>query len=153
METYTTPEAIARWFVAETDREAGDAITNLKLQKLVYYAQAWSLALLDKPLFPHDFEAWMHGPVLPCLYQKYKAYGWGDIPNDEDDYPEFAAETLNLLHEVYRVYGSLSAKYLENLSHQEEPWKEARGDLPLELRCVTPISKDTMKNYYKALNG
>ena len=52
---------------------------NLKLQKLVYYAQAWHLALRDVPLFEEDFEAWVHGPVIPALYQEYKKFGWRPI--------------------------------------------------------------------------
>ena len=57
---------VARWFVNHADRASGEAITQLKLQKLVYYADAWFLANFDEPLIKEDFEAWAHGPVVPA---------------------------------------------------------------------------------------
>ena len=59
---------IAKYFLAQADEEIGDLISNLKLQKLVYYAQGFYLALHDEALFPEDIEAWTHGPVVPVLY-------------------------------------------------------------------------------------
>ncbi|HSX79064.1 MAG TPA: type II toxin-antitoxin system antitoxin SocA domain-containing protein, partial [Candidatus Saccharimonadia bacterium] len=56
---------VAQYFLAKADEDAGDLMSNLKLQKLVYYAQGFALALLDKPLFPQCIEAWIHGPVVP----------------------------------------------------------------------------------------
>ena len=69
---------IADYFVRLAN-ETGDYISNLKLQKLVYYAQAWYLAISDEALFEEDFEAWVHGPVIPELYQEYKSFGWRPI--------------------------------------------------------------------------
>lgn len=63
---------VAKYFLSLQGNDAGDAISNMKLQKLLYYAQGFALALLDKPLFDEDFEAWAHGPVLRCIYNKYK---------------------------------------------------------------------------------
>lgn len=71
MSKYTAND-IANWFLVTIDREAGETLSHLKLQKLVYYAQVWSLALFDKPLFDEDFEAWTYGPALPSLYQRFK---------------------------------------------------------------------------------
>ena len=64
---------VANWFLAKADYEAGDVITPLKLQKLLYYAQGWTLAILNKNLFEEDFQAWTHGPAIPSIYRKYKA--------------------------------------------------------------------------------
>jgi uncharacterized phage-associated protein len=146
----TTAIDIANWFLASIDREAGDSITHLKLQKLVYYAQAWALAQLDKPLFEEDLEAWTHGPVAPSLFEQFKESGWEALPYP-DTVPTFDSEVETLLEEILDVYGQLSARHLENLTHNEAPWKAARGDLPDEIRATTPISKETMKTYYQNL--
>ncbi len=76
--TTNTHDKIADYFIGLSN-ETGSLITNLKLQKLVYYAQAWSLALNNKELFPEDFEAWVHGPVLVKLYNKYRSNKWNPI--------------------------------------------------------------------------
>ena len=145
-----TPLDIANWFLAAIDREAGDSITHLKLQKLVYYAQAWSLVLRNTPLFDDDFQAWTHGPVIPNLYDQFKSYGWDALPLPER-IRTLPAEVVGVLEDVQRVYGDCSARHLETLTHQELPWQEARGDLPLELRSTVPISKETMRTYYTDL--
>lgn len=144
-----TVKHIANWFLSQVDRESGDSITPLKLQKLLYYAQSWALALLDRPLFDDDFEAWAHGPVAPAIYGEYKSYGWNaiDVPADEVAIAE--DDDRALLEEVYRVYGEKRAKTLEMLTHQEDPWKNARGGCEPEGICKNVISKESMKIYYK----
>lgn len=69
---------IASYFI-ERANQTKSTINNLKLQKLVYYSQAWHLAIHGIPLFKEDFQAWVHGPVVPELYQKYKGFGWQPI--------------------------------------------------------------------------
>ncbi|MEY4935346.1 MAG: hypothetical protein RIS64_1705 [Bacteroidota bacterium] len=146
-----SPQLIAHYFVCTIDREAGDSITHLKLQKLLYYAQAWTMVLFNKTLFEEDFQAWMHGPVLPSIWESYKHYGFDSIPisNFEDALPN---EVTELLAEIKSVYGEKSAKYLEELTHSELPWREARARLPIEARSTKPISKQTMFEFYFALN-
>jgi uncharacterized phage-associated protein len=141
---------IAHWFLASIDREAGDSMTHLKLQKLVYYAQAWALARLDKSLFEEDFEAWTHGPIVPSLFEQFKNYGWEALPYPEA-VPTFESDVEILLEEVLEIYGQLSARHLENLTHSEAPWKTARGHLPDEIHATTLISKEAMKTYYQYL--
>ena len=141
---------IANWFLAKIDRDAGDAITLLKLQKMVYYAQAWTLALLDQMLFEEDFEPWTHGPSLPTLFQKFKDYGCEALP-PPDSIPALSENVRELLGEVLEVYGNLSAKYLEELVQNEYPWIDARNNLPPEIRSNNIISKETMADYYKKL--
>jgi len=141
---------IANWFLAKIDREAGDALTHLKLQKLIYYAQAWSLALLDHLLFEEDFEAWTHGPCLPSLWQKFKDCGWEALP-EPDSVPDLTKDTEELLGDVLEVYGNLSAKHLEELVRTESPWARARNNLPPEIRSEKIISKQAMADYYKKL--
>jgi uncharacterized phage-associated protein len=121
-----TVHDVARYFLSLVDEEAGDAITNMKLQKLVYYAQGFNLALQGEPLFPEQIEAWPHGPVVPELYHAYKGHGSGCIPVPGDvDFSLYAPETRELLDEVYRVYGQFSAWKLRNMTHEEIPWVRA----------------------------
>lgn len=117
---------VAKYFLAQMDEDAGDLISNLKLQKLVYYAQGFHLALYGKPLFAEPIEAWTHGPVAPDLYHIYKNYGSNPIPVPTDiDFSKYDVQTQELLDDIYRVYGQFSAWKLRNMTHSEEPWKEA----------------------------
>lgn len=132
--------------------EYGDLISNLKLQKLLYYAQAWHLAIHNKELFPEDFKAWVHGPVVPSVYHAFKEFGCGPIlrqPTAVVTGPKFEAH----LAEVMGAYGGLSGFDLERLTHSESPWRNARGDLPPDQPSSVVISKKDMKQYYKAKLG
>jgi len=116
---------VAEYFLAQTDEEAGDLISNLKLQKLVYYAQGFHLAMFGRPLFKERIEAWTHGPVVVPLYRKYKVFADGPIPRPKDfDVETLDLETRELLDEVYKVYGQYSAWKLRNLSHEDPPYQE-----------------------------
>ncbi len=137
---------LAKWFINRVDRDSGDDITHLKLQKLLYYAQAWHLAHTDEPLFNEDIKAWTHGPVVPSVWTEYKSCGWN--PLDPVEPPKLDKETVGFLENVFAAYGGFTAKKLEQMTHAELPWREARGDLPLEAKCVTPISRETMGRYY-----
>jgi uncharacterized phage-associated protein len=143
-----TPQQIASWFLCSVDRDAGDAITHLKLQKLVYYAQAWSLALFDLPLFDEEIEAWTHGPVVRSLFEDFRDAGW-DALEPLWDCPQFDDDTEGLLTEIMEEYGQHSAKYLEKLTHREDPWKLARGNLPIEQKSSAIITKQSMAIYYR----
>lgn len=117
---------VAKYFLSKVDEEVGDGISNLKLQKLVYYAQGFHLAIHGDPLFSDRIEAWEHGPVVPELYHAYKAHGSGNIPPPGDFDPEtLDPEVTRLLDDVYSVFGQYSAWKLRNMTHEEQPWKEA----------------------------
>ena len=131
-------------------RESGDCLTNLKLQKLVYYSQAWYLALYDKPLFDNKFEAWVHGPVNRGLYDRFKDYKWNTITEDIQN-PELLEQVKNHLEEIIKAFGDETAYSLERMVHHEEPWMEARGGLSEDALCSNIISEDTMKRYYRNL--
>jgi uncharacterized phage-associated protein len=146
---YTSTQ-IADWFLCTIDREAGDSLTHLKLQKLVYYAQAWTLAIFDRPLFDEDFEAWVHGPALPSLFRRFKGASWESLPIPKRC-PKLDMQSEELLNDILTIYGQHSAKYLESLTHQELPWQEARQGLPPDARSNAIIKKETMRSYYAQL--
>lgn len=139
---------VAKFFI-HLANATGSYISNLKLQKLVYYAQAWHLALCDAPLFEEDFQAWVHGPVIPALYQEYKKFGWRPILEEVKE-PEFPEDFNCFLNEVAQVYFACDAYELERMTHQENPWLKARGRLPIDAPCNEIISKESMREYYKA---
>jgi len=139
---------IAKWILASVDRDAGDSITHLKLQKLVYYAQAWSLALRGKPLFDEELQAWAHGPVAESVFHEYRDFSWRAIPAPEE-VPEIDADDAELVDEIVETYGEYSAKQLERMTHSEKPWMETRGDLPVEARSSRLIGKELMASFYR----
>lgn len=143
---HVRPIEIAKWFVNRVDRDAGDIISHLKLQKLIYYAQAWYLANFGEELFSEDIQAWAHGPVVPSVWGAYKQHGWDAIPKGSD--PRLDSHTAEFLEGVYHAYGDIGAKALENITHREDPWKDARGDLPPESRCTRAIRKELMRDFY-----
>ena len=134
---------VARYFLCQVNSDdAGDLISNLKLQKLLYYAQGFSLALLGKPLFSEPIEAWTHGPVVPSVYQVYKDYSASAIPCPIDlDFDSFDPEVLELLDEVYAVYGQFSAWKLRDMTHEEAPW--------IQTPQGQEISHDKMVEYFQ----
>jgi uncharacterized phage-associated protein len=134
---------VANYFLALADEDAGDLISNLKLQKLVYYAQGFHLALFDEPLFDERIEAWTHGPVIPELYHSYKHYGSGAIPSPEEvNFDIYTLEIKELLDEVYNVFGQFSAWKLRNMTHVEPPWKDVEG-------FAGEISHESMREHFK----
>lgn len=147
-----TASQIAKWLLSAIDRDSGDSITPLKLQKLIYYAQAWSLALPERarPLFDEEIQAWAHGPVAESVFHEYKHAGWDALPAP-DEVPEIAEEDAAHLAEILSVFGEFSAKHLERMTHNEDPWLDARGNLPAEARSNAVISKEHMADYYRGL--
>ncbi|WP_254566210.1 Panacea domain-containing protein [Oscillatoria sp. HE19RPO] len=143
-----SPFAVANYFIWLAN-ETGSFLSNLKLQKLVYYAQAWHLALEESPLFEEDFEAWIHGPVLPTLYQKYESFSWKPIIENVAK-PTLNPQLEKFLKEIADVYFWCDAYELELMTHQEDPWKIARGNLPLDAPSTDIIKKEWMKEYYAA---
>jgi uncharacterized phage-associated protein len=141
--------SVACYFLHQVDREAGDTISPLKLQKLVYYAQAWSMVLRGEALFPDPIEAWMHGPVVRTLWELYKDYKHRDIPQPTEPCPEFTSDELEVLEEVWSAYGELSARQLEHLTHSEEPWLEARRGLDPGDKSQNKIPLEHMQLYYE----
>lgn len=126
------------------------SMTHKKLQKLCFYAKAWYLAIYDNNIVDEEFEAWVHGAVQPGLYQKYRVYGFGYIPQvrDTSGIPE---EFLSFAREIYESYGDLDGNDLERLNHSEMPWKNARGSLKPWQGSNNIIREIDMKNYYRSI--
>lgn len=134
-------------------KECG-SMTAMKLEKLVYYCQAWSLAWDEIPLFEDDFEAWANGPVCPTLFEKHK--GMFVISEDFfNDLPEcyFSDSEIETMNSVINYYGNKEPQWLSELTHKEAPWKEARKGVPVGIKCNNIITKDSMLQYYGGLNG
>ena len=135
---------VARYFLALQSEEAGMDISNLKLQKLCYYAQGFSLALRGTPLFTDKIKAWEHGPVVPDLWHRYKEFGDGTIPPVRDlQLERYQPDVRDLLDEVYEVYGQFSAWKLREMTHDEPPWADTpKGG---------EITHERMASFFKTL--
>lgn len=141
-------ETVAKFFIGSA-QAVGDCITNLKLQKLAYYAEAWHLALYDEPLTGAPFQAWIHGPVNPQLYSQYAEYGPNPISVDTE-VPRISPEKRAHLEEVLDAYSQFSAWDLERMTHSEEPWLKARGNLPFDVPSNAVIDPNVMRDYYRS---
>ncbi len=125
-----------------------DSMTPKKLQKLCYYAQAWHMTLKGTELIDSKFEAWVHGPVCPELYYKYKHMGWLEIPKREQSSANISEETFDFLDEIYETYGHLDGDELEALTHSELPWQEQRIGMEVYEPSNNEISTDSMRKFY-----
>ncbi|TCV80241.1 Panacea domain-containing protein [Sulfurirhabdus autotrophica] len=143
---------IADYFIRKVERDAGDNITQLKLQKLLYYAQAWYLAMYDQPLFSNKMEAWQHGPVCREIYERFRHLSWNPIPDSATVSNEQAldGDTLTFLEEIWEVYGQFSASKLEQMTHDEDPWINARKGIFPGYPSRTLIDENAMRKYYQA---
>ena len=126
------------------------SMSAMKLQKLVYYAQAWSLVWDDRELFREPIEAWANGPVVRSLYDEHRGQFLVDA------WPKGNPRKLNgderdTVDAVLRFYGGRNAQELSDLTHRELPWREARRGVPDGERGATPISLATMAEYYGSL--
>ena len=128
--------------------------TTLKLQKLTYYCQAWSLAWDGKPLFDEDFQAWANGPVCPELFDLHRGLFVVDASlfATISDY-NFDKEQLETLESVLSSYADKDSHWLSELTHQERPWRETRYGVPVGDNCSKVIEKDLMQDYYGGLHS
>ena len=110
----------------DDDGQPGERLTHLKLQKLLYYAQGFHLAIFGRRLFPEIIQAWTHGPVVPTAFDIFSKHGGSPIPPPEIDVTtNLTEEQCELLNEVWNTYGQFSAWKLRNMTHEEPPWKDA----------------------------
>lgn len=127
-------------------------VSTMKLQKLTFYSQAYSLVYFDTPLFENDFQAWANGPVCPDLFALHRRrfiVGPGDLgPSDQP--VSFTQNERKSVDEVLSILSEYDGDELSRLTHEEDPWKNARGDVGDGNRCSNVISKDSIKSYYSS---
>ena len=131
--------------------EQSGTMSTMKLQKLCYYSQAWSLVWDDCPLFREDFQAWANGPVCPELF--YKTQGKYSVSASDEDGGDgdLSENQIDTIDRVLAYYGSHDAQWLSQLTHMEAPWLHAREGIPSGGGCSNIITKESMALYYGGL--
>lgn len=127
------------------------SMTTMKMHKLIYYAQAWSLAWDEGPLFSESIEAWMNGPVIPKLYHFHKgkySLSETEISGDSNKLSTSQKETVD---KILNYYGDKNSQWLSDLTHMEEPWLKAREGLSPNERGNREISHASMAEYYSSI--
>lgn len=140
---------VINWFLNK------QSMSPKKLQKLLYYAYSWGLVFLnddkdnlENKLFEANFEAWVHGPVIRSVYARYAPFKFQDIEKRDSAIEALPEDIEDILLQVINAYGEFNGNQLENLTHSELPWIEARGNcLPMD-SCQTVISDKTIFTYY-----
>ena len=136
---------VAKWIISEA-RKRGIVMTHMKLQKLLYYAQAYAIGMTGTPLFKDEIQAWKHGPVVPSVYDSYNRYGANPI---DDDRVAFVPEDgASFIRAILDDMGNKTASELRGMTHNEAPWKNAwtawRG-----LGAFQPISVEAIREFYE----
>jgi len=136
---------VAQYFLAKIDPKKNENdISNLKLQKLLYYAQGCSLAMLNRPLFKEKIKKWEHGPVIPEVYETFKENGSAPIPTTTSPEKVLYDDSIKeLLDTVYHEYGQFSAWRLREMTHRESPWLKAHLQKDISLREMSSFFKET----------
>ena len=127
----------------------GYTVNHLKLQKLLYYIEAWYSVFTNESLFEEKIEAWEHGPVIRKVWGYFKKYSilYNQLPIDKNFKLDATPEQIEIINDVLDEYGDKSGYYLECLTHSEKPWQIAKNN-------GLPISKDIMIEFYRErLNG
>ncbi len=127
-------------------------MTNMKVQKLLYYAQSLHLALYNEPLFEAEIQAWRYGPVCPPAYKFYSEFEAKQLPiPQQESLLQLPSEKKELLEETWEYFGSYHAYRLSEMTHGEFPWKKARKGLPPQASSTEPILLNDMKElgYHK----
>lgn len=123
----------------------------MKLQKLVYYSQAWHAVWSDAQLFPERIEAWAHGPVVPSLYLQHRGEFIVDSDTFKGNSDALTEDEKDSVERVLEAYGDKSSQWLSDLTHMEAPWRRARTGVADGDRCNNVISLESMSEYYSAL--
>ena len=144
---------VADYIILSANADDIALLSNLKLQKLLYYVQAWSLGIYKKPFFNEEFQAWVHGPVNVEIFSRFKNMGKtlysiltsNDVLNKT---PSFSDQDITFLNMILDNYMKYSGADLERFTHEDDPWKNARGKCGPWERCTTIISKESIKDFY-----
>ncbi|MBQ8606869.1 MAG: DUF4065 domain-containing protein, partial [Bacteroidaceae bacterium] len=120
---YRALEIANKLLAKSTDYDAGELMSNMKLQKMLYYQQGYHLAAFGSPLFDEEIEAWMYGPVVPSVYEHFRSHGAGGIAPETSDIITLSEEEEFLFNDVFEAYIDFSAYGLMNKTHGEMPWR------------------------------
>jgi uncharacterized phage-associated protein len=143
--------SVAREFVRLSfSGDEADPLTNLRLQKLLYYAQAWSLVIRESELFSDDLEAWRCGPVVPAVYRALRDTQEANQINRDTfaDAPDLEGEEAEFVGCVWDAYKEDSAIRLSDMTYQETPWLRAWGDQPKNGTANVPISVEDLEEFF-----
>jgi len=147
MSTCYNAQDIAHYFLWKAQEEDQELLSNMKLQKLVYYAQGLHFALNKTPLFEDKIEAWTYGPVVPDLYHAYKEYEAGGINADPNFDPSSIDEdTKDFLDEIFDVFGQFSAIRLMEIAHSDQCWVDAGIGNEISHKSMQSCLKKYLKN-------
>ncbi|WP_017715236.1 Panacea domain-containing protein [Kamptonema formosum] len=138
---------VARYFIVKASENGMEAeMTNMKVQKLLYYAQSLHLALYDEPLFDEEIQAWRYGPVCPPAYRFYSEFEAKQLPIPSKEFlSEIPKDKQELLEEIWEYFGGYHAYLLSDMTHLEFPWRKARKGLPPQASSTEPIVREDMK--------
>lgn len=148
MNRFLNPIDVSRYVISYLNKK-GFTVSHLKLQKILYYIEAWYLVFTGSSLFREEIEAWQHGPVIRKVWDFYKndAILNGVLIEETEFYLDASEEQLQIINDVIDEYGDKTGYYLENLTHSELPWQIAR-------RKNKNVDKNTMRQFYsQRLNG
>lgn len=141
-----TADQVATVIIARS----GPWLDAMSLQKLLYYVQAWHLAITDEPLFKERIKAWKDGPVVPQVWHARKEWRTRRAIEQDANMVHLDDTTLDIIDLVLTTYGSMSGDELSALTHVEAPWQEARGSLPPDAACGNSISIESMARFYRS---
>jgi len=145
--------SIANFFINKgLDEGSINDNSPMKLQKLVYFAQGWYLALYDRPLIDEQIEAWEYGPVVPSLFQAMKAFGNRPVEHYiiKQGVPVAPSPTMHeFLGEIWRIYGKFTATQLSNMTHEPDtPWKKVYDEYQGRIPRNTDITQRSMRSWF-----
>jgi uncharacterized phage-associated protein len=142
------PIHVARYLLQLASREAeAEPITQMRLHKLLYYVQGWSLAQRGEPLFAGRIEAWTHGPVVRQVYPAFADFGDAPIAPPAGEVELNAADRA-FVESIWESYKMHSATRLRAMTHRERPWRETRGGLSDAEKSDSEIPQDLMAEFF-----
>lgn len=144
---------IARYLLLLAGEEPeAELLTPLRLQKLLYYVQGWTLATRGQPMFDETIQAWVHGPVAPSVYKEFARFGNRSVELDGSaDLDSLSEADRAIVRSVWEYYGQFSASALRHMTHSERPWMEARGSAGPDDRTDMSISNESMRLFFEDL--
>jgi uncharacterized phage-associated protein len=144
--------AVADHILSKRKPAGSPILRPLALEKLVYYAQGWHLALRDEPLFDEDIQAWRHGPVAPTLYRRFRFLGGNPIKADRlitNPKSLLSPSSLEVIDQVWGWYGKFTGPELIDMTHEERPWKETWGTRPRDGEGQDVIDPRIIREFFK----